>query len=80
MDQSFEMMHQEFKAQRGRYQMLPYFGICCRELGQLMHAQFLLCHSPEAFFTLRLLVNHALFSIPLVGVLMILPCIQVTWY
>ena len=27
------MMNQELKAQRRKYEMLPNFGICCRELG-----------------------------------------------
>ena len=33
MDKLFELMFQEFTTQGRKYQMLPNFGICCRELG-----------------------------------------------
>ena len=32
---AFEMINQEFKAQGTKYQVLPNFGISCRELGVL---------------------------------------------
>ena len=44
------MVKREFEAHRKKYQVLPYFGIPCSELGRLKHykcrrmrAQFLLC-------------------------------------
>ena len=33
IDKLFETINQEFKAQGTKYQVLPNFGICCRELG-----------------------------------------------
>ena len=35
MDQLFETIIQEFKVQGTKYQVLPNFGICCRELAGL---------------------------------------------
>ena len=32
-DKLFEMINQEFKTQRTKFQVLPNFGVCCRELG-----------------------------------------------
>ena len=37
----FEMISQEFKVQGTKYQVLPNFGICCRELGGLKVMSFL---------------------------------------
>ena len=31
----FEEINQEFKTEGTKYQVLPNFGICCRELGAL---------------------------------------------
>ena len=33
IDKLFEMTNQEFKAHGTKYQVLPNFGICCREMG-----------------------------------------------
>ena len=33
IDNLFEMKNQELKAQETKYQVLPNFGICCKELG-----------------------------------------------
>ena len=33
IEKLFEMINQEFKAQGTKYQVLPNFGTCCRELG-----------------------------------------------
>ena len=42
-DKLFEMTNQEFKAQGTKYQVLPNFGICCRELRELKVANFCTC-------------------------------------
>ena len=42
-DKLFEMMNQEFTAKRTTYQVLPIFGICCRELKGLKVASFRAC-------------------------------------
>ena len=50
---SFEMINHEFKVKGRKYQVLPEFAICCRELARSapscefsrMRAQFLLCLS-----------------------------------
>ena len=39
----FETMSQEFKAQGTQYQVLPTFGICCRELMGLTVTSFRAC-------------------------------------
>ena len=43
MDKLFEMINQEFKAQGTKYQVLPNFGTCCRELGELKVTSFRAC-------------------------------------
>ena len=54
----FEMMNQKFKARGRKYQLLPNFGICCRELGRLrrkelegMHPFLLFVCFQESFQT-----------------------------
>ena len=44
------MIYQEFRIKGRKYKVLPYVGICCRELGvaqiykfSCVRAQFLLC-------------------------------------
>ena len=39
----FEAINQEFKAQGTKFQLLPNFGICCRELEGLKVVSFHAC-------------------------------------
>ena len=43
IDKLFEMMNQEFKAHGTKYQVLPNFGICCKELGGIKVTSFRAC-------------------------------------
>ena len=43
MDKLFEMINQEFKAQRTKYQVLPNFAICRRELRVLKVTSICAC-------------------------------------
>ena len=43
IDKVFETTNREFKVQGRKYQVLPNFGICYRELGGLKVARFCAC-------------------------------------
>ena len=43
IDKLFEKINQEFKIQGTKYQVLPNFGICCRQLAGLEVTSFHAC-------------------------------------
>ena len=43
IDKLFETINQEFKAQKTKYEVLPSFGICCKEPRGLKLASFRAC-------------------------------------
>ena len=56
MDKNFEKINQEFNTQGTKYQVLPNFGIGCRELGALKVTSFRAC--VRSFCSVYWLLNH----------------------
>ena len=54
----FEVVSQEIKAEGTKYELLPNFGICCREQGGLKVTSF--CACVRSFCSLALTIKRAL--------------------